>query len=300
MKSMTGYASHVASRSVSAARLDWEWDLRAVNGRGLDLRLRLPEGIGMLEKKLRNKLAAQVSRGSVTVSLRLRATHDEASAPVDSAALDAVLLALDTIQSRAQNAGVLLQAPTALDLLSWRGVMPQGPDIATISPETLEAILLEDFDRVLSEFSAMRAREGAALAAVLRAQLDEIARLTANARALSDQRRDDLRAHFDRALAQVIEATRADPARIEQELALLAVKADLTEELDRLEAHCAAGRALLEASGPVGRKLDFLTQEFNREANTLCSKAQHLEMTRIGLDLKAVIDQMREQVQNVE
>ena len=300
MKSMTGYASHVTARSVEGARLDWEWDLRAVNGRGLDLRLRLPEGVGMLEKKLRDKLAARVFRGSVIVSLRLRATHDEAAAPVDVAALDGVLLALDMIQSRAQEAGVLLQAPTALDLLSWRGVMPHGPDIATISPEILETILLEDFDRVLADFTAMRAREGEVLAAVLRAQMDEIARLTAYARALSDQRRDDLRAHFDRALAQVTEATRADPARIEQELALLAVKADLTEELDRLEAHCAAGRALLEASGPVGRKLDFLTQEFNREANTLCSKAQHLEMTRIGLDLKAVIDQMREQVQNVE
>lgn len=300
MKSMTGYASHTATRAASGTRLEWEWDLRAVNGRGLDIRLRLPEGVVKIEKILREKLSAQISRGTVNLSLRLRASHETGSVTVDDAALDALFSGLDLVQSRAQAAGVLLQAPTALDLLSWRGVLPSGPEIATISPEILGPILSDDFDFLMAEFTAMRAQEGAALAAILAEQLNEIARLTAEARSLCDQRRADLRAHFDRALSLILDTHRADPARIEQELALLAVKADLTEELDRLEAHCAAGRALLGADGPVGRKLDFLTQEFNREANTLCSKAQHLEMTRIGLDLKTVIDQMREQVQNVE
>ncbi|WP_071797054.1 YicC/YloC family endoribonuclease [Natronohydrobacter thiooxidans] len=300
MYSMTGYASRAGSHRLGTTILDWDWDMRAVNGRGLDLRLRLPDTLGFLEKSLRDRLSDQLSRGNVSLALRLRIAQAETVAQVDAEALEAVLAALDLIQSRAQAAGVLLQAPSALDLLAWRGVQQQGPEIATIPPEMLGRILLEDFDALLADFSQVRAQEGAALAGLLAGQLDEIARLTAAARDLRDARSADLRAHFERAMALVLESARADPGRIEQELALLAVKADLTEELDRLEAHCAAGHALLEAQGPVGRKLDFLTQEFNREANTLCSKAQHLEMTRIGLDLKTVIDQMREQVQNVE
>ena len=300
MYSMTGYASRAGSQQPQGVLLDWEWDMRAVNGRGLDIRMRLPESLGFLEKKLRDRLSARLSRGTVSLSLRLRISHPDAVAQLDETALDGVLAALDLVQSRAQAAGVLLQAPTALDLLGWRGVQQHGPEIATIPPEMIATILAEDVEDLLADFVESRRLEGEALAGVISAQLDEIARLTAAARALLQQRSADLRAHFEHALAQVQEAVRTDSSRIEQELALMAVKADLTEELDRLEAHCAAGRALLVADGPVGRKLDFLTQEFNREANTLCSKAQHLEMTRIGLDLKTVIDQMREQVQNVE
>lgn len=300
MRSMTGYASHAATQAVEGAVLDWEWDLRAVNGRGLDIRLRLPDGFVFIEKILRDKLSGCLFRGTVSLGLRVRVTQDSAAAPVDVAALDRVLGALDMVQSRAQEAGVLLQAPTALELLSWRGVMCNGPDLATISPESLGAILSADFDGLLADFTSMRAQEGGVLAGILAAQFDEIAHLIARARALREHRSAEMRAHFERSLSMILDASRADPARAEQELALLAVKADLTEELDRLDAHCEAGRALLVTEGPVGRKLDFLTQEFNREANTLCSKAQHLEMTRIGLDLKAVIDQMREQVQNVE
>ena len=300
MHSMTGYAGGAVSRALDTEIVEWEWDLRAVNGRGLDFRLRLPDGLGRLEKPLRDKLSARVARGNVTLGLRLRLTQGQAGARIDSAVLADVLAALDQVQASAQAKGVLLQAPTALDLLGWRGVLAQGPDLAAMDTDTLDTLLLADFDTVLEAFMVMRQREGQALAEILSAQLNEIARLTQAARALLNQRATDIAAHFRKALAQVQEQSRSDPARIEQELALLAVKADLAEELDRLEAHCAAGRALVQAEEPVGRKLDFLTQEFNREANTLCSKAQHLEMTRIGLDLKAVIDQMREQVQNVE
>jgi len=300
MHSMTGYAGGAVSKAVDTEIAEWEWDLRAVNGRGLDIRLRLPDGLGRLEKPLRDKLSARVARGNVTLGLRLRLTQGKAGVRIDAAALADVLAALDQVQTTAQVSGVLVQAPSALDLLGWRGVQAQGPDLAAVDADTLDALLLDDFEQVLDAFMAMRAQEGQALAAILSAQLNEIARLTQAARALLDQRAADMAAHFHKALAQVMDQTRSDPARIEQELALLAVKADLAEELDRLDAHCAAGRALVQAKDPVGRKLDFLTQEFNREANTLCSKAQHLEMTRIGLDLKAVIDQMREQVQNVE
>ncbi len=300
MHSMTGYASRVGAVQRDSAGLEWEWELRAVNGRGLDLRLRLPEGVGFLEKLLRDMLAARLSRGNVSLSLRLRPTQADAAAQIDIEALRGLLAMLEEVGEEAQQAKVLLQAPSALDLLSWRGVLPSGPNLAAIPNEELQVILLGEAEPLIADFLQMRQQEGAALARVIGAQLDQIETLVAQARALLVQRGAEMQAQFRKALAAVMESTEADPQRVAQELALLAVKTDLAEELDRLEAHCAAGRALLAASGPVGRKLDFLTQEFNREANTLCSKAQHLEMTRIGLDLKTVIDQMREQVQNVE
>ncbi|TVP72380.1 MAG: YicC family protein [Rhodobacteraceae bacterium] len=297
---MTGYANRAGSQVRDGVQIEWDWDLRSVNGRGLDVRLRLPEHVVFMEKKLRDLLGSSLARGQINLGLRMRIASDTLAPAVDTDALLATLRALQQITVQAEAVGFLLQPPNALELLSWRGVQPHGPDSATIAPESLEAVLLEDFRLLLAEFQQSRATEGAALRGVLDGQIDELARLTDQARALTQTRGAELRAHFRKLLAQILEAGQADPGRAEQELALLAVKTDLAEELDRLSAHCAAARALLETPGPVGRKLDFLTQEFNREANTLCSKAQHLEMTRIGLDLKVVIDQMREQVQNVE
>jgi uncharacterized protein (TIGR00255 family) len=300
MRSMTGFASHTAICDLDGQRLELEWDMRAVNGRGLDLRLRLPETLGMIEKTVRDKIAAQVARGNVTLSLKLRQSGAGAVAPVDQVALDGVLAALDQVNTTAQAQGVLLQAPTALDLLAWRGVLAQGQDFATIDPAVMGAAVLAHLDPVLAAFDDMRVQEGTALAQVLTAQLDQIVALTHAARAMLPARAQAMADHLARAVAQVLDTTRADPARLEQELAVQLVKTDVTEELDRLDAHCASARAMLDSAAPIGRKLDFLMQEFNREANTLCSKAQHLELTRIGLDLKTVIDQMREQVQNLE
>ena len=300
MHSMTGFASHAATISAEGMSLVVEWDLRAVNGRGLDLRLRMPEALGFIEKQVRDSVGAHVARGNVTLSLKLRPQSDAGAAMLDMAALSGVLSALDQIASAAQARGILLQAPTALDLLAWRGVQAQGQDLATIDPARLGPAVLETLPPVLAAFQAMRAQEGAALAAILRGQLDQIEALCAQARALLPDRAQAMAAQMARVLAQVLDATRADPARLEQELALQAVKTDVTEELDRLDAHCASARAMLDSAAPAGRKLDFLMQEFNREANTLCSKAQNLELTRIGLELKTLIDQMREQVQNLE
>jgi uncharacterized protein (TIGR00255 family) len=211
-----------------------------------------------------------------------------------------LLAALDLVNATAQARGILLQAPSAIDLLGWRGVLQSGPDSATIDLAALAPALLDSLGPVLAAFNATRAQEGAALAVVLGGQLDQIAALIAQARALLPERARASAEAFARALDQITTQTRADPARLEQELALLAVKTDVAEELDRLDAHVASARTMLAHDQPVGRKLDFLMQEFNREANTLCSKAQHLDLTRIGLELKTVIDQMREQVQNLE
>jgi uncharacterized protein (TIGR00255 family) len=209
-----------------------------------------------------------------------------------------VLAALDHVQERAFALGVTLGQPNAADVLSQRGVVVTVP--ATEGEEGLLAALLGDLDRLLDDFIAAREAEGRALAAVLSDQIVAIARLTEDAARAAQARRLEAEEAFRAALRRVTEAVEVDEGRIAQELALLAVKADVTEELDRLGAHVSAARDLLADPKPSGRRLDFLLQEFNREANTLLSKAGNAQLSRIGLDLKATIDQMREQVQNVE
>ncbi|MGX0876807.1 uncharacterized protein (TIGR00255 family) [Roseovarius sp. MBR-154] len=293
--SMTAFAT----RQGGHAEHGWSWDLRGVNGKGLDLRLRVPDWIEGLEAGLRARLTAALVRGNVTVTLRVQSVTDGTSVGLQSAVLDAVLDAMAEAEARAMARGITLAPANAADVLALRGVL----DVATPDPDTaaLGRAILADFEPVLESFIAMRASEGAALGKVLAGHLDETARLTASAADLLDARQEDIARQHRAALARVIDtAEEADPARITQELALLAVKLDVTEEIDRLRAHVAAAHTLLGQGSPVGRKLDFLAQEFNREANTLCSKAQHAGLTEIGLALKTVIERMREQVQNVE
>lgn len=292
---MTGYAS----RSAEMAPFSWSWDLKSVNGRGLDLRLRVPDWISGLEPALRARLAQALSRGSVSVSLRITREEAAAGAALDQGQLDAVLDLLARVSARAEAKGVALAPPGALDLAGYRGVL-KGGDAEGV-PDALLPALLADFEPLLAEFLATRASEGAAIGATLAGQIDAVEAHVAKARAAAGARGNAAREKIARVLGLVLEqAEGIDPGRLEQELALLAVKADVAEELDRLDAHVAAARALLAQPGPIGRKFDFLTQEFNREANTLCAKSNDTALTRIGLDLKAVIDQMREQVQNAE
>lgn len=295
IRSMTGFAAG----SGAMGAFSWNWELRGVNGRGLDLRLRVPDWVEGLEVGLRKRLAEAMARGNVTCNLRLSREEGGAAMEVNAAQVQAVLAALQEIEAQAMDAGVSLAPSRATDIVIMRGVLEQTR--AEDDTAALSARLLEDFDGVLKDFVAMRAAEGASLHEILSAQLDEIAALTAQAVAVAETRKDDMAASLQRALARVMENNdNADPDRVAQELALIAVKSDVTEETDRLAAHVDAARALLADEGAVGRKLDFLTQEFNREANTLCSKAQHGALTTVGLALKAVIDRMREQVQNVE
>ncbi len=297
MISMTGFA---ARRGTGAGHA-WVWDLRSVNGKGLDLRLRLPDWIDGLELAVRAELQKAVPRGNVTLTLKVMQDGggDDGVFRLNRRQLAAALAALGEVEAAAVAAGVTLRQPTATDVLTLRGVLDQSNETQDTAP--LRAAILADLPGLLADFAAMRETEGAALAAVLAAQLDRIEALTAEAQreavARSAVQADTLR----EAVTRVMAATDAvDAGRLAQELAMLAVKTDVTEELDRLSAHVAAARAHLTETAPVGRKLDFLMQEFMREANTLCSKAQSLALTRIGLDLKTVIDQMREQVQNVE
>jgi len=293
--SMTGFAS----LSGSGHGHDWVWEVRSVNGKGLDLRLRLPEIEG-LEAEVRGQVSRQVARGNVQLNLKLAKSSGEERLRLSRPGLTAALSALREVEEAAREHGVSLAPARGTDLLSVRGVIEQGGvDSEDLAP--LKAAVLADLDRVLGDFVAMRAAEGAQLGGIIVAQIDRIAQLTEQAAEVAEARRPEMAASLLAALARVMEnAPGADPQRVAQELALLTVKADVTEEVDRLRAHVAAARGLLAEAGPVGRKLDFLTQEFVRESNTLCSKSGSTALTAIGLDLKHVIDQMREQIQNVE
>jgi uncharacterized protein (TIGR00255 family) len=297
MISMTGFA---ARRGAGAGHV-WAWDLRSVNGKGLDLRLRLPDWIEGLEPAVRTDLQKALTRGNVSLSLKVapETGGEEAAFRLNPAQLAAALSALTQVESAARAAGLTLSPPSAADVLTLRGVLDQAQQDQDTGP--LARAILADLPALLADFAAMRAAEGAALERVLAAQLDRIAALAAEAAQELARRTTAQADALQDALTRLLAATDAvDESRLAQELALLAVRTDVTEELDRLSAHVAAARALLAEPGPVGRKLDFLMQEFMREANTLCSKAQSIGLTRIGLDLKTVIDQMREQVQNVE
>ena len=297
MISMTGFA---ARRGVGLG-YSWAWDLRSVNGKGLDLRLRVPDWIEGLEPAVRAELQKALTRGNVSLTLKLAQDGgaEEAAFRLNPHQLSAALVALAEVEEAAMAAGLTLRQPTAADVLTLRGVLDQSQQDHDTGP--LRSAILADLPALLADFATMRRVEGTALAAVLTAQLDRIAALTADALREVASRTASQAATLREGLARVLAATDVvDETRLAQELALLAVKSDVTEELDRLTAHVAAARALVADPAPSGRKLDFLMQEFMREANTLCSKAQSLALTRIGLDLKTVIDQMREQVQNVE
>ena len=297
MISMTGFAA----RRGAGLGYAWVWDLRSVNGKGLDLRLRVPDWIDGLEAAIRADLQKQITRGNVNLTLKISQDEgrDDTAFRLNETGLAAALAAIGRIEAVAMEKGVTLRQPTSADVLTLRGVIDATQQETDTAP--LRQAVLADLPALLADFSAMRAKEGAALAAVLGSQIDRIADLTNAAKAEVQTRADTQADTLRQAVAKILGVTEAmDPARLAQELALLAVKTDITEELDRLAAHVSAARAHLTDAAGVGRKLDFLMQEFMREANTLCSKAQSLTLTRIGLDLKTVIDQMREQVQNVE
>ncbi|SEN29079.1 TIGR00255 family protein [Loktanella fryxellensis] len=295
---MTHAMTAFASRTGQMDGASWHWDLRGLNGRGLDIRTRLPDGMDRLDQTLRTALGKALHRGSVTVTLRLTRSAQDADLALDEAQLDRVLRALDRVQERAYAAGVTLAQPTAADVLATRGVIGGAGD--QDDDTGLFAALCTDIGPLLSDFTAMRAHEGAALQHIVADQLDRIKVLTADARAAATARQPRLRQSLRDAYARIMEVTAADDARLVQELAILTTRQDVTEELDRLDAHVAAAWDIIEDDAPAGRRLDFLSQEFMREANTLCAKSQDSDLTQVGLALKLVIDQLREQIQNVE
>ena len=290
--SMTGFArldgAHAGRR--------WTWELKSVNGRGLEMRFRLPAGFDVLEPDFRAVFAERFKRGSIFANLQLTLADGETRMRLNETALTDAVAAIEKVRSQ-----IDCDAPRAESVLALRGVMEaveDEPDDA--ARDALNAALLASFCNAADRLREARNKEGGAIGAVICGHIDEIEALTAKAAAEPGA---SLAAIRDRVSAQIAEIL-ADGAipeeRLAQEAALIAVKADVREELNRLSVHVGAARALLSRGDAIGRELDFLTQELNRETNTLCSKAQNMDLKRIGLDLKKVIDQLREQVQNIE
>ncbi len=291
--SMTGFAEAHGSRD--GAR--WRWEVKSVNGKGLDLRLRTPPGFDTIEPPARMLATERFKRGSLQAALTFDGAESARGLKVDPAALAA---AVRIAREVAAETGL---APARIDgLLALKGVIVQEDAVPVDERErgARDAGILETLATALDALARARANEGHKLLAVLSGQMDEIERLTAQAAGLASTQPAALRDKLHAQIADLIAAGIVSDERLAQEVALLAVKADIREELDRLHAHVHEARRLLSAGEAVGRKLDFLSQEFNREANTLCSKSSDIALTRIGLALKAAIDQFREQAQNVE
>ncbi|MBE9475625.1 MAG: YicC family protein [Proteobacteria bacterium] len=293
---MTGFASLGGEYQ----GINWVWEIRSVNGRGLDVRTRLPEGYDAVEKIVKAATAKACARGTVNIGLRIKQGTETGAPVLSEVNLDAVIAAVIRTEERAVEKGLSLAVTRAADLLSVRGVIEMAYAKAEDDADLHKAVTA-DFATVLADFVEARGAEGASLQAILTKQVDQIDALTQQSAALIDERsaktEEVFRANIQKIMAN---ADGVDEARLTQELAVMAVKSDVMEELDRLRAHINAARDLLATEGPIGRKFDFLTQEFNREANTLCSKSNYTALTQVGLELKTVIDQMREQVQNVE
>lgn len=290
---MTGFARAEGTES----GYGWAWEVRSVNAKALDIRLRLPPGFERLEGAIRGAVSKNVARGSVNGTLALDRSGRTPTLSVNHEALDQVIRLAADLATR-----VDAEKPRIDGLLSIRGVIETTePQDSEEEREALDEAIRKSFGDALAALQKARAEEGARLADVVDAHIDEIETLTRQAVAHASTQPAALEARLREQIKSLFEEeARLSEERIAQEVALLLVKADVREELDRLTAHIGAARELMAAREPVGRRLDFLCQEFNREANTLCSKASDIELTRIGLDLKACIERLREQIQNIE
>ena len=293
VSSMTGFAR--AAGSSGAWR--WAFEVKTVNAKGLDLRLRMPPPFDRVESEARARLAKALARGTCFATLIAQREGASSAARINEAALASVAAA-----TRAAAEAEGLAPPTMDGLLGVRGVVEVSEaEDGEAAIATACAGVLADLDEALASLGEVRRVEGEALAAVLRERLDAIERLTLSADANPARRPEAVRARLAESIAMLMEAGRGfDENRLHQEAILLAAKADIREELDRLKTHVAAARALLDEGGAIGRRLDFLAQEFGREANTLCAKANDVTLTAQGLELRAQIEQFREQAQNIE
>jgi uncharacterized protein (TIGR00255 family) len=293
LSSMTGFAR---ADGVTGAYV-WAWELKSVNAKGLELRLRLPPGWDALDAPLRAKAAEVLTRGTVYANLTVSRAGVAPVVRVNEPVLAAVLATMKDLTDRIDAA-----APSLDGILGLKGVIEVvDEDESEEDRKAGEAAIITGFAAALDSLTEMRRREGAALGDVLNARLDEIAALVARAEAAPGRKPEAIKARLAEQIATLLDATtRFDPDRLHQEALLMASKADIREELDRLVAHIAQARRLIGEGRPVGRKLDFLAQEFNRESNTLCAKSNDVELTTIGLELKTVVEQFREQIQNLE
>lgn len=290
LSGMTGFARAEGQHE----NVRWVWEVRSVNGKGLEVRSRVPSGHDGLDLKIREQARKRFTRGNLQASLNIKRDASQTAPVINRAALDALLeQAEDLILSNK------VERPRLDGLLAIDGILETSADPDPEARAALETALLAGLGEALDGLKSAREEEGAALTPVLSGHIDKVESLTDAAEANAATRIDAIRDRLSAKIAELVDAE-LEENRLAAEIAMLTVKMDVREELDRLRAHVASARELLKQGSPVGRKLDFLSQEFNREANTLCSKSSDSSLTQIGLDLKNVIDQFREQIQNVE
>ncbi len=293
LNSMTGFGRADGTQGGQT----WVWEVRSVNGRGLDVRLRLPPGLEAIETRVREAVARRFNRGSVSVNLQVQRESGVTEIRLNETALTQVMAAAERIRAITG-----AEPPRIEALMGMRGVLEVVEPIEDeATQKARHETMLASLEIAIDELARARAAEGERLAAVLDTQLTEVARQVAIVRESPSRTPEAIGERLAEQMRRIVDASAAlDPERLHQEAVLLATRADVAEELERLGAHVAATRDLMHEGVPVGRKLEFLTQEFNREANTLCSKSNANDVTRAGLALKTVIDQMREQVANIE
>jgi uncharacterized protein (TIGR00255 family) len=293
LSSMTGFArSHGASGPYT-----FEWELKSVNAKGFDLRLRLPQGWDELEAFAKKRAGEMLSRGTVYANLNVKRADALSTVRINEDVLAAVVKVASSLAGR-----IDAVAPSIDGLLAIKGV------IEVVEPERNEeedkvasAAAAAAFDEALKNLVAMRRREGEALGQILSQRMDEMEALAKNAEAAPGRKPEAIRARLAEQIAALLETSdRFDSDRLNQEALLIAAKADIREELDRITSHIAQAREIIGKGGAIGRRLDFLAQEFNREVNTTCSKSNDVELTNTGLEMKNVVEQFREQVQNLE
>ena len=290
--SMTGFAR----REGGDAQQTWVWEAKSVNGKGLDVRVRVPSGLDRLEHEVRGRVPKVCARGNVSVSLSVERADQRLQLRVNREMLDQLVRLTRELREE-----VDAEPPRLDGLLNVRGVLEtvEAPEDES-ERAAREQAMCADLQALLDDLAAARVQEGTALHQMAESHLAEIARLTEEARQAAASQPAALRERLRKQVQELLDTrTGVSEERLAQEAALLASKADVREELDRLDAHVTAARELLESGGAIGRRLDFLCQEFNREANTLCSKAGDVALTRTGLSLKNAVEQLREQVQNI-
>ena len=292
LASMTGFAR----TSGSSTPYSWGWEIKTVNAKGLDVRLRLPNGFDAIEAEARARISKHLSRGTCYATLNVQRSAAVPDVRINEKVLAALLAAIDKIPLNGN-----LRAASLDGLLNVRGVVEvtdTTDDDAIMT--AIQAAALVGLDEALKALVAMRTSEGASLGLVLNQRLTRITELTAQAENAPGRKPEAIRAKLEQSLATLVSNTNFDANRLHQEALMMAAKADIREELDRLVTHVAAARALLDKGGPIGRKLDFLAQELGRESNTLCAKSNDVSLTDIGLELRVEIEQFREQIQNIE
>lgn len=293
LASMTGFAS----RAGNIDGFSWVWELKSVNGKALDVRLRVPQGYDHLEIQCRNAIMQSFKRGNIQASLSISNGKAHEKLTINTEVMDQYLALAQDLHRRIGG-----ELPRADNLLAMRGVLEVVP-VALTEDEQLsrDLAILTSLTQAVAALDAARLEEGARLKETLSGQVNRIFELTQSAKDNPARSAEAIKARLKEQVARLLESNNNfDPDRLYQEAVMIATRADIQEEIDRLVAHVTAARELLISKEPVGRKLDFLAQEFNREANTLCSKAGDKTMSAIGLELKTVIDQLREQVQNIE